>query len=374
MPKNIVICCDGTGNKFGKYNTNVVKMCEVLDRTRQDQVVYYDPGVGTMGDQRAITKLRKGLTRMLGAAIGFGIRDDIAQAYDFLAGHHQDGDKIFVFGFSRGAYTARALAALVHMYGLTAGGLANLTPYIVGMHADDDRSVFPWRALSSSPNRWRTANSFKKIFGRKVAIHFLGVFDTVKSVGWLWSPLKLPFTAKNKSIRHVRHAVAIDERRAFFRTNLLKPCPTQDFQEVWFPGVHSDIGGGYKHDEQGLAQVAFHWMVKEASTTGLFVDRGALAQVLSGTKYAAPDSKATMHHSLDWRWIALEFLPQPRVPVYTDRDGRMRWQLPLYLNLCRRRPMASNAAIHQSVVDRWKADLSYRPSNLQRLKDHPVVQ
>jgi uncharacterized protein (DUF2235 family) len=381
MNKKLIVCFDGTGNRFGKYNTNVVKLCEVLDRSAEDQVVYYDPGVGTMGDQHALTKVKKALTRLLGGAIGYGLRQNVAEAYDFLCWHHQPGDEIYLFGFSRGAYTARALASLLHMYGLIPGGSGNLTPYLVGMLADDNKDEAPESGLLSGAkaiptadrrSRWRTANSFKKIFGRKVQIRFMGVFDTVKSVGWLWNPLKLPYTRSNPSVQCVRHAVSIDERRAFFRTNLLSPAAGQDFKEVWFAGVHSDVGGGYAHRDQGLAQLPFEWMIREARAHGLKVEAAALERVLSDQKYALACVTARMHHSLDWRWISLEFLPKPRPLCYRDDSGNRVWQWPLPINCCRRRSVDSSATLHSSVLRRWSEDPRYRPGNLAHPDSHPI--
>jgi uncharacterized protein (DUF2235 family) len=363
MPRNIVICCDGTGNKFGVRNTNIVKLCEVLDRSGGDQIVYYDPGVGTLGDQSALTRIKKNLTRALGGAIGFGIRADIQEAYDFLAWHYQPGDRVLLFGFSRGAYAVRALAALIHMYGLSGPGNGNLTPYLLSMQANDDPA--------QGTSRWRTANRFRLTFGRRVPIHFLGVFDTVSSVGWFWNPVKLPYTRTNPSVARVRHAVSIDERRAFFRTNLFAPAKDQDLKEVWFPGVHSDVGGGYPDAEHGLAQITFTWMVTEAAAAGLQVDKERLADVLTSRTYAVPDSCAAAHESLVGWWRLMELLPKPRAMSYVEPGGRRRWQWPFRINLWRPRRIPPGATIHRSVLDRYQK-LNYRPGNLGDPASYPV--
>jgi uncharacterized protein (DUF2235 family) len=205
-----------------------------------------------------------------------------------------------------------------------------------------------------------------------VRISFLGLFDTVSSVGWFWNPLSLPYTSCNPSVDCVRHAVAIDERRAFFRTNLCQCGKEQDFKEVWFAGVHSDVGGGYENNEQGLAQVAFAWMAREAAAKGLGIDQGQLVKILSGAKYSAPDPMAAAHESLDWRWRALEFAPKPCRPSYTDRSGVVHRQFPVRFNLGRRRNIPRDATLHTSVVSRFNAGTTYRPRNLSSLGGHPV--
>jgi uncharacterized protein (DUF2235 family) len=109
----------------------------------------------------------------------------------------------------------------------------------------------------------------------------VGVWDTVSSVGWAWDPLHIPYTAKNPDLRIGRHAVSIDERRCFFRQNLWSAAlPGQDIKQVWFAGVHSDVGGGYAEAESGLAKISLEWMLCEAGTAGLILDRAKAAVVL----------------------------------------------------------------------------------------------
>ena len=122
------------------------------------------------------------------------------------------------------------------------------------------------------------ANQFKATFSRICKPHFVGVWDTVSSVGWFANPLSLPYTSNNPDILIGRHAVAIDEHRAFFRTNLWHHVapPAEggphDMKEVWFPGVHCDVGGGYAEKESGLSKIALQWMIAEAQKAGLLVE------------------------------------------------------------------------------------------------------
>ena len=132
MAKNIVICCDGTGNEFGQSNSNVVKLYKVL--TRSDvQITYYHPGVGTMGSRNALTRFGRWWTRLIGLAFGYGISDNVADAYQFLMRNFQTDDSVYIFGFSRGAYTARALCGMLRIVGLLTQGNEGLIPYAIRM-------------------------------------------------------------------------------------------------------------------------------------------------------------------------------------------------------------------------------------------------
>ena len=133
MAKNIVLCLDGTGNQIkAKGNSNVVNLYEMLDLSDPDrQVAFYDPGVGTFGAQGAWTSLGRGLTKLLGLTFGFGIKVNLAEAYTYLMQVYEPGDRVFVFGFSRGAYTSRALVGMSHRGGLMRRGAENLVNYLV---------------------------------------------------------------------------------------------------------------------------------------------------------------------------------------------------------------------------------------------------
>ena len=229
MAKNIVICCDGTGNEFSDRNSNVVKVYQmlVLDPT---QVAYYHPGVGTMGARSALSPIGKAWTKLIGYAFGYGASDNVADAYQFLMRNFKPGDQIYVFGFSRGAYTARVLCGLLHMVGLLREDNEGLIPYAI-------------RLMKTKPltgDVFKIAGKFKDTFSRPCKPHFVGVWDTVSSMGWIYNAVKFPFTTatSNPDLNIVRHAVSIDERRAFFRQNLFGPPsdknPNQSVEEVWF--------------------------------------------------------------------------------------------------------------------------------------------
>src|SRR2546425_7407147 len=149
MAKNIVICCDGTGNQFGEQNSNVVKLYQTLV-SNASQIPYYHPGVGTMGTRNALTSIGKWWTRKIGLAFGYGISDNIADAYQFLMRAFEPGDQVYVFGFSRGAYTARALCGMLHVVGLLTEGNEGLIPYAIRM-IKRRKSTSPSLATSKRP-------------------------------------------------------------------------------------------------------------------------------------------------------------------------------------------------------------------------------
>src|SRR5713101_4776172 len=226
MTKNIVVCCDGTKNEFGEQKSNVVKLYKTLVCDAA-QIAYYHPGIGTMGARNALTQIGKLWTRVIGLAFGYGISDNVADAYQFLMRRFQPGDHLYVFGFSRGAYTARALFGILHIVGLLTQGNECLIPYAI-------------RMIKRKEIDFKVAADFKKTFSRQCKPHFVGVWDTVSSVGWFYNAVRFPFTkaTNNPDIHIVRHAVSIDERRTFFRQNLFgRPHdPQQDIKEVWFAG------------------------------------------------------------------------------------------------------------------------------------------
>lgn len=366
--KNVVLCCDGTANEFAADRTNVVKLFSVLDPRPEKQAIYYHPGLGTMEPPGVLTPLAQRLTRVLGRAVGYGLEADVRDAYAFLVGSFEPDDNVFLFGFSRGAYTVRTVAALLYLYGLIPKGNEPLVPYAIRMmtainRAKNGTDKKPYFAL---------AEEFKETFGRVRPCRpwFVGVWDTVSSVGWIENPLRLPHTADNPDIQIGRHAIALDERRAFFRTNLWRPrgappqSGPQDLKQVWFPGVHSDVGGGYPEAESGLSKIALKWMLDEAIAKDLAVDSEKMAAVLGnrGDPYVKPDPAADAHESLKGLWLAAEFL----LKRHWDYR-RKEWHRRMNLGRCRTIPPGS--LIHRSAHQRgpqYFARLQKRPA-----KRHP---
>ena len=323
MSKNIVICCDGTANEFKKDRTNVVKLFSTLIKDPAVQATYYHPGLGTMAPPGFVTTLGSRIAELAALAFGYGLNNDIRDAYVFIADNFEDGDRLFLFGFSRGSYTVRAVAALLHMYGLVPKGNDPLVPYAVRLmwqiHAIQAHHRIGTPADPRIGNYFGLARAFKSTFSRPCKPHFVGVWDTVSSVGWFANPLSLPYTAHNPDVAIGRHAVAIDEHRAFFRSNLWVPAASpdeagpRDLKQVWFPGVHCDVGGGYPEPDSGLSKIALQWMIAEAKSAGLMVDDEKVALVLGarGRGFAPANADAMLHESLTGPWRLAEYVWKP---------------------------------------------------------------
>lgn len=337
MPKNIVVCLDGTSNQISGNPTNVLRLWETLIEN-DEQVVYYDPGVGSMGAVTAITKIGRKISRTIDAAIGHTIHQNLREAYAFLASRYQPGDQIFLFGFSRGAYTARALAGVIKLFGLAPPARSNLFDYVWLMYSNSEGSK------ATRAKVFANAGHFKKHFSHPADVHCLGCWDTVSSFGWMWDYQSLPHTAYNDCIGHVRHAVSIHERRACFRQNLFTRFDGQDLKEVWFKGVHSDVGGGYEEKKSGLAKIALQWMFEEVEPLGLKVDPIRREAILGGdTKYVKPDPSAKPQNSLKGWWILAEFFPRP------TWNSTLGYRLPR-MNHFRRRKLPNGAVIHPTAL------------------------
>ncbi len=356
MSKNIVICADGTGNKFCDKNTNVVKLYSALDlRDSSHQVAFYHGGLGTVGAPSALSNWALRWTKIKGLAFGYGLTTAIAGIYSFLMETYEDGDRIFLFGFSRGAYTVRAVSGMLHMFGLIRPKDYNLIQYATEMlKARQDGKSF------------EVAAEFKGTFSRECPIHFAGVWDTVSSVGWVWDPLHIPYTARNPDLKIGRHAVSIDERRCFFRQNLWgAPLPGQDLKQVWFAGVHSDVGGGYPESESGLSKIALEWMLREACQAGLLVDNTKAGEVLGygSSKHVPPDAGAAMHKSLRDAWVLLEPLPHRSFDMSASPPSQT-----IAFPFGRRRTIATPVVVHESVERRIALKKGYNPPNLPAVR------
>jgi uncharacterized protein (DUF2235 family) len=368
MSKNIVICCDGTGNEYGDNNSNVVKLYSTLIIDGRRQVGYYHPGVGTMGAPTATNKVSEAWSIVMGLAFGAGLLTNVGDAYRYLMNTYEDGDNIYLFGFSRGAYTVRALAGVLHMYGLLCPGNDGLIPYITKMYARRTRTA------AGMTHTFKVADGFKATFCRDCPLHFVGVWDTVSSVGWIWDPLKLPYTGRNPEMKNGRHAVSIDERRCYFRNNLWgDPFPGQSIKQVWFAGVHSDVGGSYAAAESGLSQITLEWMLCEAVPLGLLVDSSMVEQVLARVPpttipipQVPPNPEQTIHNSLTAAWWILEFLPHE---YYDPVEKRPKWRIPLGAP----RVIPAGSVLHQTVIEKLKIDHTYKPPNLpEGYEDGPI--
>jgi uncharacterized protein (DUF2235 family) len=341
--RNLVVCCDGTANEFNKDRTNVLKLAFAAEKDTESQLLYYHPGVGTMAPPGLFTRVGRGIARLAGLAFGYGLKADVRDVYTFIIDHYRPGDRIFLFGFSRGAYTARAVAALLNGYGLIGPGNAALIPYALRLLWSLQKA----KTEAAKSAAFDLATDFRKTLSiGECEVHFLGVWDTVSSVGWIANPLALPYTHQLPNVSTVRHAIAIDEKRAFFRTNRVELNRKGDVQEVWFPGVHCDVGGGYEESESGLSKIALRWMLDEAAKAGLKLNPARVAEVLGQTSdhFAKPDPNAKMHKSLTLWWSPAEFVFKKHWDARTKTIERRP-------NLFRRRTYPSHPVVHDSA---WK--------------------
>jgi uncharacterized protein (DUF2235 family) len=404
--KNIVICCDGTGNEISENISNVLKLYRVLrktGKTEPDQIVFYDPGVGTLARPNPWTKLRQDAIANLGLATGYGLDDHVLAAYEFLIQNYEDGDDIYLFGFSRGAYTVRVLAALIHKIGLLAPQQSNLsgsalTAYKQLSPADEqefaqsqivDSHDEPDQAAPVTRDD-RAAQFARIVTTRWPTIKFVGVWDTVASVivprsdrfYFAFSLQTLAYTQHNPSVKVFRQAIAIDERRRMFRLDPWSQPQTfmrnrfskthnaepQDALQVWFAGVHADIGGGYPEKESGLSKFPLLWMIDEAVEHGLAVNRQTVNQLAWGVQrkgspfsYVAPDIMQDPHDSMSAGWRILEWLPKAdKYKEWTERKS----YLGHYLPDAEPRPIPPDAFVHESVIQRMHTVSNYQPVNM----------
>ncbi|KAI0248622.1 hypothetical protein BJV78DRAFT_1131065 [Lactifluus subvellereus] len=316
-PRTLVLCFDGTGNKFGSRNTNVVKLYSILKKDNPGlQICYYQEcssqfffqaGIGTYFQPGVVSPMFHTAAQALDLMFAWYLKEHIIDGYKFLMQNYHEGDTVCIFGFSRGAFTARALAGMLHKVGLLSKDNFEQIPFAYELYK------------SSKRKSHKLANRFKKSFCRNVPIDFLGVWDTVASFGFL-NAGTLPFVGTNDMIRVFRQALSLDERRAKFRPNLYhRPivapgpelqqtqsplkrvarslntfkgrktrCPDTspdsfstnhyandlgfetNIQEVWFAGCHSDVGGGNAKDSErhALSNIPLRWMLREILNSG----------------------------------------------------------------------------------------------------------
>ncbi|KAA8647928.1 hypothetical protein EYZ11_011747 [Aspergillus tanneri] len=542
-PKEFVLCFDGTGNKFhgGVSDSNVLKIFRMLDRNDASHCHYYQPGIGTyvtspsLTDKGRLEKIKSAYMKAKDSAIGSTFAEHVMGGYKFLMRYYSPGDKLYFFGFSRGAYVARFLAEMLDYIGLLEKG-------------NEELVRFAWKTFSKWQRRGRDKKhnndefkfmaAFRDTFSRPITqIEFLGLFDTVNSVPRFENPWmqrsRFPYTART-SAKFIRHAVSIDERRAKFRQDLIsevkpteghqhswlhqhlkkhdlylkrhhimhkgqgadtktsdesgqqastiyrptqrmrrtnkgKPQPIrrqadssavaagasskesqsdyswqsagsllesgigeakttsnhgdyeyvedapQDIEEVWFPGGHADIGGGWALDNGehwALSHAPLVWMVQEAQRAGLVFNRGKMEQFdcwdesfesdLSahavqekrGNQETGSECEASskegevdesgfcqalrssstdgkLHDCLSigkgvptssvLSWKIMEYMPFRRMDLQPDGSWKpIRWPLP-----CGEvRDIPADAQIHVSAIRRMQANPDYRPGNL----------
>lgn len=286
MTRQLIICSDGTNNNLtgGARDTNVTKLCGLLAPDDNDQLLYYDPGVGNPGELPGAS-LTDSATRIFerlhGLAFGKGVYENIAEAYKFLMRHYRPGDQIFLFGFSRGAFTARSIGGLVTQFGLLRPEMEGLVPTLLHIYfSDRERGGRKYIAIRDQISRL-----FASEQTRAAPVWFVGVWETVASVGapLLSRAITASPTIVGKRFHHVRQALALDEYRRSFEPRPYYVDPVHDYAasgqsiaQLWFSGAHCDVGGGYVQAEARLSHDPLLWMLQEAVDCQLRVRAGLI--------------------------------------------------------------------------------------------------
>lgn len=322
MSKRIAFCADGTWDGSGN-NTNVYRIFKAM-KISASQMPFYDDGVGTDGHP---------LDRLAGGAMGLGLFTKIKDGYTKIAQVYEQGDDLFLFGFSRGAYTARALGGMIATCGLPTHSFSDA---VVDTAFDAYRNRDRRDAILAQLNT--QCNLFKP------KIQMVGVWDTVGALGipaLAGGIDKLQFgfldTSLSPAIVHAYHALSIDERRCEFPATLWStpPIDGQVLEQVWFTGVHCDVGGSYPGDPDGtaLSDITLGWMMCKAAALGIEFDPDVFK------KYTLPLEAKCCLDSKHESWTAL-------------------WGFPSHRNI------PADATLANSVTLRLQHDVSYRPENL----------
>ncbi|MDB5986898.1 MAG: Peptidoglycan-binding protein [Nevskia sp.] len=332
MAKNIVVFSDGTGQKGGfGSNTNVYKLFNMLEDRTPAQIAFYDPGIGVHG--------------VLAKATGIGMSKNICDCYRFIFDNFEAGDQLYLIGFSRGAATVRSLSGFIHLFGILPKSRVDLIEAAYKVYEIEDaakRAAAATQLIGNNTTMW-------------TRIQFLGCWDTVSALGVPDHKLdalidKIPqFRHRfhdlklSPTVVHARHALALDDQRKEFHPVLWDADiePGQSLKQVWFCGMHADVGGGYP--EQALSDIALGWLRDEAARAGLRI-------YAQNTVPVHPDPDGTLHDSIALWWEKLVYAREPR------------WWPP---------ERSDVPVVHPSVVARAGAQPSaahppYRPWILQR--------
>lgn len=346
--KRIIVNCDGTWNSLSQAEcTNVVRTHEAVlprDPAGVEQRSFYVAGVGT-----------KPWERVLGGAFGFGLSDNVKEAYTFIVEHFDPGDEIYLTGFSRGAYTARSAAGLVRKAGVLRRSLRG-DRRSLGERIDEAYDLYRTGAHPDEPE----VRAFREANSRETRIRFIGVYDTVGALGIPLQGAALANLVNRRWQFHdtdlssrvdtAVHAVAIDEQRGPFVPTLWHTDPAarhegQEVEQVWFAGVHSDVGGGYA--ERGLSDISWTWVAGRAADCGLALDPDALAA-------ARPDPDGMLHESR----TGIYRLTRPAVRELGAKDPACEYAATSALRRRPRRPTyAPNLTAYQrsSVFQKLRA-------------------
>ncbi len=359
--KRLVLCLDGTWNADdGEQITNIVRIRDLINpkletpRGIEYQRVYYHNGIGTGLSTR---------DRIIGGATGAGLGHNVRSAYRFLSQQYEEGVEIYVFGFSRGAFTARSLAGYIGASGL-------LKPE--NCSAENEKRAWNFYRTPPDDRLPQEYEILAKLSYPAVKIRLLGVFDTVGALGvpleWFrsWNRKRFEFhnVTLGTNVEYAFHALAIDEKRGPFQASLWQYPNHKSFdvaEQVWFPGVHSNIGGGY--ESTGLSDVALHWMLSRIETKKL-----GLQMVADWRNKIALNPLATLYESRTTAYAWSRFSPMIRV----INQRALRLAGPARTCGLPRHAIPLGEMVHWSALWRWRKSEEpgsslppYRPINLE---------
>ncbi|KAI4090087.1 MAG: hypothetical protein L6R37_007941 [Teloschistes peruensis] len=420
-----LLCCfDGTGNQYGgdTSDTNIVKLYQKFDRNAPGQFHYYQPGIGTyVAGSESVNaglfgRIQRWWAQTIDLGLGMSFDHHVIAGYRFIMRYHNPGDKIFIFGFSRGAFTARFLARMIATVGLLSKGNEEMVPFAYRTYQEYEMGTGRYKSAQDAEHYMQ---NFKTTFSRKKCkVHFLGLFDTVNSVGYFDTPFakKKYLPSVVETATHIRHAVAIDERRCKFKAALLQQDQRQarvehkedDIKEVFFPGNHGDVGGGWMapgnnavmeaDDPLQLSDLALEWMISELDALpakhptdqiewnehkDIFltnferkVSTAVQAPMHDILRYGGGVSRVStfmwhimgtylvcLHHSLAGLLTSADMVEY--LPIFKRLElVKGHWK-PTYFppNMCGYRDIPEGAVFHPSVKARMQTVKDYRPKN-----------
>ncbi len=382
MPKNIVVLSDGTGQEGGRgHDTNIYKLFRMLEDRTQNQVVFYDQGLGT--DWHKVT----------GNAMGVGFSKNILQCYRFIYDNFEAGDRLFLLGFSRGAATVRSLSNFIHYFGILPKARPELIRRAWKLYKAGRQERPPEQPVEEADQSLlsrvaqrgfelidrtteRVESAFREPLSEKankfvrehpnqwVSIEFLGVWDTVPALGLVplaglnllinnipWWKHRFHDFNLHESVKNAYHALAIDDDRLWFHPTIWKSCkPGQKVEQVWFSGSHTDVGGGFM--AAGLSDISLEWMVEKAVSHGLRMYLGSRR---------------------DWNFA---IAPDAHDRQHPPRSGFGKvYKLGLRDNVWDQQAFQSYGPpkLHQSVLDRAAEDPTYRPWMLEKYREYLLM-
>ena len=332
--RKIVICIDGTNDFAATTPTHVYRLYSNLP-SNENQLTYYDGGVGSLGDTSKLSIPGRAFATAWDLAFANSLRRNVLSAYQFLMENYRgkDLDEVYLFGFSRGAYACRVLAGLLNVFGVLPKGLDNLVPYV-------------WQSFAKLSTQWdgdsvRLMKCSMRI--HRVPIEYIGVWDTVSSVGFLRQQT-FPYTRSLLNVVRGCHAISIDEKRNMFPEN---PTSNPNVEEIWFAGNHRGVGGGDKNSRK-LSFIPYNWVVEGVIGKLDIIDNkcefdGAQPKEAGVTEKPVNDFLTTAVY------FFMGLFPQR---IYTESDipnkSGYRWHWFRFWHV----RVPKNANIHSTVLDR----------------------